>query len=53
MTPDQIDHVLLVGEGSHIPLVQSSLAQMFGREKLMFERGPDQVRGLWSCHRCR
>ena len=40
MTPDQIDHVLLVGEGSQVPLVHSSLAQMFGREKLMFSADP-------------
>jgi molecular chaperone DnaK (HSP70) len=40
MTADQIDHVLVVGGSSYIPLVQSSLAARFGREKLMMGVDP-------------
>jgi molecular chaperone DnaK (HSP70) len=40
MTPDQIDHVLLVGGSSYIPLVQSALAKVFGREKLRMDIDP-------------
>ncbi|MGB8258910.1 MAG: Hsp70 family protein [Terracidiphilus sp.] len=40
MTPEQIDHVLLVGGSSYIPLVQSSLAAIFGRQKLMMNVDP-------------
>ena len=40
MTPDQIDHVLLVGGSTYIPLVRSSLATIFGREKLMSSVDP-------------
>ena len=40
MTPDQIDHVLLVGGSSYIPMVQSALAEMFGREKLLMNVDP-------------
>jgi molecular chaperone DnaK (HSP70) len=40
MTPEQIDRVLLVGGSSYVPLVQKSLAEMFGREKLMMNIDP-------------
>ena len=40
MTPEQIDHVLLVGGSSYIPLVQTALAEIFGREKLLMNVDP-------------
>jgi molecular chaperone DnaK (HSP70) len=40
MTADQIDLVLLVGGSSYIPLVQKSLADLFGREKLRMDVDP-------------
>jgi molecular chaperone DnaK (HSP70) len=40
MTPDQIDHVLLVGGSSCIPLVRKSLAAVFGEPKLMMNIDP-------------
>jgi len=40
MTPDQIDRVLLVGGSSYVPLVQKSLAEIFGRDKLMMNIDP-------------
>ena len=40
MTPDQIDHVLLVGGSSYIPMVQKALAEIFGREKLLMNVDP-------------
>ena len=41
MTPEQIDHVLLVGGSSYIPLVQTALAEIFGREKLRIDVDPE------------
>ncbi|MBM3317124.1 MAG: Hsp70 family protein [Candidatus Eisenbacteria bacterium] len=35
MTPEQIDHVILVGGSSYIPLVRKSLAEVFGEAKLV------------------
>ena len=40
MTPEQIDHVLLVGGSSYIPLIRSSLATIFGRDKIMSNVDP-------------
>jgi molecular chaperone DnaK (HSP70) len=40
ITPDEIDHVLLVGESTYIPLVRSSLAAIFGREKILANVDP-------------
>lgn len=35
MTPDQIDHVILVGGSSYIPAVQKALREVFGDKKVM------------------
>jgi len=40
MTPDQIDHVLLVGGSSYIPLIRKSLAAVFGEAKLLMNVDP-------------
>jgi molecular chaperone DnaK len=40
MTPEQIDNVLLVGGSSYIPLIRSSLVEIFGREKVMSSVDP-------------
>ncbi|MBM3318228.1 MAG: Hsp70 family protein, partial [Candidatus Eisenbacteria bacterium] len=40
MTPEQIDHVILVGGSSYIPLVRKSLAEVFGEQKLMMNVDP-------------
>ena len=40
MTPDQIDHVLLVGGSSFIPLVRKALATLFGEGKLLMNTDP-------------
>jgi molecular chaperone DnaK (HSP70) len=40
MTPDQIDHVLLVGGSTYIPAVRKALAEVFGERKLMMNVDP-------------
>jgi molecular chaperone DnaK len=40
MTPDQIDHVLLVGGSSYIPAVRKALAEVFGEKKLLMNVDP-------------
>jgi molecular chaperone DnaK (HSP70) len=40
VTADQIDHILLVGGSSSIPLVRRSLAALFGEAKIMMNVDP-------------
>ncbi len=40
MTPDQIDHVLLVGGSSYIPAVRKALSAVFGERKLLMNVDP-------------
>jgi len=40
LTPDQIDHVLLVGGSSFIPLVRKSLAALLGEGRLLMTTDP-------------
>jgi molecular chaperone DnaK (HSP70) len=40
MTPEEIDHVILVGGSSQIPLVRRSLATLFGGQKLLINVDP-------------
>ncbi|MBI3768828.1 MAG: Hsp70 family protein [Deltaproteobacteria bacterium] len=35
LTADQIDHVLIAGNSSRIPLVQSAIEQFFGRDRVL------------------
>jgi molecular chaperone DnaK len=35
LTPDQIDHVLIAGNSSRIPAIQSAIEEFFGRDKVL------------------
>ncbi len=40
LTPEQIDHLLLVGGSSSIPLVRRALIDVFGEEKILMNTDP-------------
>ncbi|HLJ45257.1 MAG TPA: Hsp70 family protein [Bryobacteraceae bacterium] len=65
LTVDDIDHVLLVGGSSSIPLVRRELAKVFGEKKLMMNIDPmkcvafgaailsAKLAQTWECAKCK
>ena len=49
LTPDDIDHVVLVGGSTRLHLVHSLLENMFGKEKLRESVNPDECVAKGAC----
>lgn len=46
LTPDEVDHVLMAGNSTGTPLVQQSMEQMFGAEKVLRRMNPKECVAL-------
>ncbi len=64
VTPEQVDHVLMAGNSTAIPLVQRTMEEMFGPEKVLRRIHPKECVAMgaaivaavigpkWACDRC-